>query len=72
MTRESGNSDMIEGLAVRTDKKDIVYPQYASRFPAIIGFGLGSAMNGIVWISLVAITDEVKDAYDVSLFYLNM
>ena len=52
--------------------RDTLYPQYPSRFIALIGFSLGSAMNGIVWISLVAITDEVKKAYEVDDFYLNM
>lgn len=59
------------GAAIAEHKKKI-YPQYPARFLALIGFGFGSAMNGIVWISLVAITDEVKNAFDVSDFFLNM
>lgn len=46
--------------------------EYPSRWLAFIGFSLGSAINGVVWISLVAITDEVEEAYGVDSFFLNM
>lgn len=70
ITSENMKSPMTSSKKLRIIEE--IYPQYPGRFLALIGFGLGSAMNGIVWISLVAVTDEVKNAFGVSEFFLNM
>ena len=79
-TNDQANDEAIREIIIKAnlgqpgqevDNSDL-YPQYCARFLVLIGFCFGAAMNGCVWISLVAITDEVRDAYKVSEFYLNM
>ena len=79
-TNDQANDEAIREIIIKAnlgqpgqevDNSDL-YPQYCARFLVLIGFCFGTAMNGCVWISLVAITDEVRDAYKVSEFYLNM